>query len=188
MKKTINVAIGGCSFTMDEDAYNALDSYLESFKAAIGSGSGSLEVMDELEARIADLFKSKLGNAQVVNISMTTSVIDQLGMPDGTKYYTKGTCDEDYSSGDSRVIKKFYRDPDNGKIAGVCSGISLYFGIDVVIIRILFLVALLCGSAGFWIYVVFWIAAPSAVTAAEKCEMRGEKATAENIRKYTTRK
>ena len=39
MKKTINVAIGGCSFTMDEDAYNALDSYLESFKAAIGSGS-----------------------------------------------------------------------------------------------------------------------------------------------------
>ena len=70
--------------------------------------------------------------------------------------------------------------------AGVCSGISLYLGIDVVIIRVLFLVALLCGSAGFWIYVVFWIAAPAAVTAAEKCEMRGVKATAENIKKYTT--
>ena len=32
MKKTINVAIGGCSFTIDEDAYNALEAYLEGFK------------------------------------------------------------------------------------------------------------------------------------------------------------
>ena len=186
MKKTVNVAIGGCSFTMDEDAYNALDSYLESFKAAIGSGSSSLEVMDELEARIADLFKSKLGNAQVVNITITTSVIEQLGMPDGTSYRTSDNTGEGPKCNESSAIKKFYRDPDNGRIAGVCSGISLYLGIDVVIIRVLFLVALLCGSAGFWIYVVFWIAAPAAVTAAEKCELRGVKATAENIKKYTT--
>jgi hypothetical protein len=52
-------------------------------------------------------------------------------------------------------------------------------------VRILFLIALICGSAGFWIYVIVWIAAPVANTAAEKCELRGIPATAENIRKFT---
>lgn len=49
MKKTINVAIGGCSFTIDEDAYNTLNEYLERFKGALDSSSSSADVMDELE-------------------------------------------------------------------------------------------------------------------------------------------
>ncbi|MGM9786321.1 MAG: PspC domain-containing protein [Candidatus Cryptobacteroides sp.] len=182
MKKTINVAIGGCSFTMDEDAYNALDAYLESFKAALGTGSSCAEVMDELEARIADLFKSRLEGREVVDITITRNVIDQLGMPDGS---SASSCRNESCDKGPEPVKKFFRDPDNGKIAGVCSGLSFFLGIDVVLVRILFLVALLCGSAGFWIYVVFWIAAPQANTAAEKCEMRGIPATAENIRKFT---
>jgi vacuolar-type H+-ATPase subunit I/STV1 len=57
MKKTINVAIGGCSFTIDEDDYQTLDQYLEDFKAALDSSISSSDVMDELEGRIADLLK-----------------------------------------------------------------------------------------------------------------------------------
>ena len=57
MKKTVNVAIGGCSFVIDEDACNVISTYLDRFKAAIGESSSSTEVMDELENRIADLLK-----------------------------------------------------------------------------------------------------------------------------------
>ena len=184
MKKTINVAIGGCNFIIDEDAYNSLDAYLESFKAALGSSSSSNEVMEELEARIADLFKEKLAGREVVDINMTKSIIDQLGMPEGSSSNTAYTAPYQYERG----VKKFFRDPDNSKIAGVCSGISYYLELDVTIVRVLFLVALICCSAGFWIYLVFWIAAPQAKTAAEKCEMRGIPATAENIRKFTSSK
>ena len=52
----------------------------------------------------------------------------------------------------------------------------------------IFLVALICGFAGFWIYLVIWIAAPEAKTATEKCELRGIPANAENIQKFTQRK
>ena len=55
MKKTINVAIGGCSFTIDEDAYISLNNYLERFKASLDGTSGSSDVMEELEVRIAEL-------------------------------------------------------------------------------------------------------------------------------------
>ncbi len=46
------------------------------------------------------------------------------------------------------------------RIAGVCGGIAKYLNIDPVVVRILFLIALICGSFGFWAYLIVWIAAP----------------------------
>jgi len=48
--------------------------------------------------------------------------------------------------------KKLYRVREGRKLCGVCQGFSEYFAIDVSIIRILWVVAALCGSAGFWAY------------------------------------
>lgn len=189
MKKTVNVAIGGCSFVIDEDACNAISTYLDRFKAAIGESSSSAEVMDELESRIADLLKGKLGGRDVVSLAMAESVIGQLGYPEGYKETDKGQeapAQDAYTQ--DRPVKKLFRDPDDKKLAGVCSGLALFLGVDVVIMRVIFLIALICGSAGFWIYVVIWIAAPEAKTAAEKCELRGIPATAENIRRFTQEK
>ena len=193
MKKTINVAIGGCSFTIDEDAYNTLNDYLERFKATLDSSSASAGVMDELEVRIADLLKGRLGGRQVVDLAMTQSVIGELGYPEGYNHSEKQTDREEapkeeyhYSGTDGeRPARKLFRDPDGKKLAGVCSGLALFLNVDVVLIRVIFLVALIGGSAGFWIYLVIWIAAPEARTAAEKCELRGIPATAENIKRFS---
>lgn len=193
MKKTINVAIGGCSFIIDEDAYNTLSNYLSRFKASLDSTSSSADVMDELEGRIADLLKGRLGGRQVVDNAMVQDVVGKLGYPEGYKEVDDQTARQEepkeeyhYSGSDGeRPARKLFRDPDGKKIAGVCSGIALFLNVDVVLIRVIFLVALICGSAGFWIYLIIWIAAPEAVTAAEKCELRGIPATAENIKRFT---
>ena len=188
MKKTVNVAIGGCSFVIEEDACNVISTYLDRFKAAIGESSSSTEVMDELENRIADLLKGKLGGRDVVTLAMAESVIGQLGYPEGYKEaeHRNGPEAPGQDAGwQDRPVKKLFRDTDDKKIAGVCSGLALFLGVDVVIMRVIFLIALICGSAGFWIYVVIWIAAPEAKTAAEKCELRGIPATADNIRRFT---
>lgn len=188
MKKTINVAIGGCSFTIDEDAYKTLDEYLERFRDALDKSSSSTDVMDELEGRIADLLKARLRGREVVDLAMAQQVVGQLGYPDGYRAEEyKGKKDEYHYSGTDgeNPARKLFRDPDGKKIAGVCSGLALFLGIDVTLIRVIFLVALICGSAGFWIYLVIWIAAPEARTAAEKCELRGIPANAENIKRFT---
>lgn len=189
MKKTVNVAIGGCSFVIDEDACNAISVYLDRFKAAIGESSSSNEVMDELENRIADLLKEKLGGRDVVSLAMAECVIGQLGYPEGYKANENNDGNEtpgQETYWQDRPVKKLFRDSDDKKIAGVCSGLALFLGVDVVIMRVIFLIALICGSAGFWIYVVIWIAAPEAKTAVEKCELRGIPANEENLRKFTT--
>ena len=191
MKKTLNVAIGGCSFTIDEDAYMALESYLDSFKAGLDNSSSSSQVMDELEMRIADLLKVQIGRREVIDLNMVNSVLNQIGpvapRPQQTNANAEEQKQEDTYSGQQHqnAVRKFYRDAENKRIAGVCSGLALYLNIDVTLVRIVFLVARICGSAGFWIYLVLWIVAPEARTAAEKCELRGIPATAENIRRFT---
>ena len=57
--------------------------------------------------------------------------------------------------------KKLQRDTQNKVIGGVCSGLANYFSIDVAIVRVLFAVALLCFSTGFWIYLILWIVMPA---------------------------
>ena len=194
MKKTLNVAIGGCSFTIDEDAYMALENYLESFKEGLDNSSSRNEVMDELEMRIADLLKEQIGRREVIDINMVNAVLNQIGpvapRPQQTNSNVEEQTHEETYSGQQyqNAVRKFYRDAENKRIAGVCSGLALYLNIDVTLVRIIFLVALIFGSAGFWIYLVLWIVAPEARTAAEKCELRGIPATAENIRRFTENK
>ena len=181
MKKTVNVAIGGCSFIIDEDAYCAMNEYLEDFRNALGGSSASNDVMEELEVRISDLLKQKLAGREVVNLKMVEDIIAQIGYPEGYNADNNNNVNNE----DMSATKKLFRDPDDKKIGGVCSGLSLFLGIDVVFIRIIFLIALLFVGGGFWAYVIFWIVAPEARTAVEKCEMRGIPPTAENIRRFT---
>ena len=119
---------------------------------------------------------------------MAEKVIAELGMPDGSAEYTNTESAPGSAPEMPKGPRRLYRDMDNKTIAGVCSGLSYYFDIDVTIFRILMLVAFICGSAGFWIYVILWIAVPKAVTPAQKCEMRGIPATAENMSKFATSK
>ena len=182
MKKTVNVAIGGCSFIIDEDAYCVMNEYLEDFRNALGGSSASNDVMEELEVRISDLLKQKLAGREVVNLKMVEDIIAQIGYPEGYNADNNNNVNNE----DMSATKKLFRDPDDKKIGGVCSGLALFLGIDVVFIRIIFLLALLFCGGGFWAYVIFWVVAPEAKTAVEKCEMRGIPPTAENIKKFTT--
>jgi phage shock protein C len=56
--------------------------------------------------------------------------------------------------------KRLYRIPGEGKIGGVCAGLAEYFSVDPTIVRLIFVLLLLTGSAGFWIYVIMWLIVP----------------------------
>lgn len=56
--------------------------------------------------------------------------------------------------------KKLTRSTSDRKIAGVCGGLAQYLNVDPTVVRIIFLIALICGTIGFWVYLVVWICAP----------------------------
>lgn len=57
-------------------------------------------------------------------------------------------------------MKKLQRDTQHRVLGGVCSGLANYFGIDATLVRLIFAMALLAFSAGFWIYIILWIVMP----------------------------
>ena len=180
MKKVVNVSLGGRNFILDEDAYTRLQEYLDHFRGKLTVPEyQKAEVMEEIEDRIAELFFQEVGEgSRVVTLDMVQKVASALGMPDGS---AEGGSTSSSSSPKADMPRRLYRDVDNKSVAGVCSGLALYFDLDITLIRILMLVALIFGSAGFWIYLILWIAVPKADTPARKCEMRGIPPTAENM-------
>jgi phage shock protein C len=52
-------------------------------------------------------------------------------------------------------------DKRNKKIGGVCAGFARYFGMDLVLMRVLWLGIALCTGVGFGVYLAAWIIIPS---------------------------
>ena len=56
--------------------------------------------------------------------------------------------------------KKLVRSTTDKMIAGVCGGLAAYFGIDTVIVRILFVLFGLAGGPGVLLYIILWVVMP----------------------------
>lgn len=118
-----------------------------------------------------------------------TSAGSSAGSATGTSGAYSGAAGAAYGAGaeEQSVPKKLFRDSDDKMIGGVCSGLGFYLGADPVLVRVLFLIALLFGTLGFWVYLIIWIVAPLAVNPVQKCEMRGLAPTAENLGKFSNK-
>ena len=216
MKEVMNIGIGGKSFVVETSAYEILRDYLELFSSKIKPGESS-EVMEDIESRIAELCSENISAYKnVVTESIVVKIVTQLGLPNGESYRPfqgaaagaakgatgtsagsatgtsgaySGAAGAAYGAGaeEQRVPKKLFRDSDDKMIGGVCSGLGFYLGADPVLVRVLFLIALLFGTLGFWVYLIIWIVAPLAVNPVQKCEMRGLAPTAENLGKFSNK-
>jgi len=56
--------------------------------------------------------------------------------------------------------KRLERIREGNKIAGVCGGFARYIGVDVTLVRIVWLMVAFMAGAGFLAYIVAWIAMP----------------------------
>ena len=153
MNKTININLGGYAFTIDEDAYEAANNYLNTLSRHFGGSEGAAEIMQDIESRMGELVYS------------------------GEKKTTTGSFQ-------IKTGKRLYRDPDDKVIAGVCSGLASYFGIqDAVWVRVVFALLTMVGGASALIYIVLWAIVPPAKTVSERLEMMGEPTNVNNIAK-----
>lgn len=57
---------------------------------------------------------------------------------------------------------RFYRSRENKMIGGVCSGLGKYFKIDLVLVRLIFVLGMFfsCIFPFFLLYIALWIATP----------------------------
>ena len=185
MNKTVNINLAGIFFHIDEDAYLKLQRYLEAIKRSFTDSQGRSEIISDIEARISELFTERIKTEkQVIGMKEVDEVITIMGQPEDYLVDDEIFDDEPKSSTSKRSTKKLFRDTDNSYIGGVSSGLGHYLGIDVVWIRLLWiLLALGSGGTFIFIYILFWVLVPEAVTTSDKLIMKGEPVNISNIEK-----
>jgi phage shock protein PspC (stress-responsive transcriptional regulator) len=215
MKKVEKVSIANISFTLDNDAYLSLKQYLDSLHLYYDNTPDGREIIADIEARIAELILERQMYSKVVSAPLVDTIIAQLGTPD---QIDKEAGDEESEAGyfggasgssgafggastDAGIPRRMYRSSEGKIFGGVCSGIAKYFNINVLWVRLGFLVPLILsiftspfhmfwfsGFSDSWsaifviTYLVLWVALPVARTPRQKLEARGERITPEAIR------
>ena len=143
MNKTVTINLAGLLFHIDEDAFKKLQEYLTILKSAYANEQGSDEIISDIEARIAEIFQDKLSTKdQVVNTEMVEETITIMGKPEEIFATDEENTEEEKTEAgpvsNGKRKRRLYRDPDHRVLGGVSSGLASYFGIDVVVIRLLF--------------------------------------------------
>ena len=185
MKKTLTINLSGSVFHIDDDAYERLHAYLIKITGHFGNDADAKEIVEDIEARIAEIFAEKIKSGdEVINSTHVEEVIVIMGTPEAISNEEEEK-EKVYEKKTFRIRgKRLYRDPENRVLGGVCSGLGAYFSVDPVLIRILFvLVFFFPIGSSVLIYLILWIVVPTAASTAQRLEMKGEEVNIDNISK-----
>ena len=196
MKTTENISLAGFAFTIETDAYAELGTYLTDIRDAFKNDSNADEITSDIEERIAEILREKCISGMVVDMKMIQDVKKRIGNPkelaqEDTDPAPK-PADEDKQPEQPKKdwkSKRLFRNIDEKVVAGVCSGLGIYFGIDKAIIRLFFLlftVIPFIGASMLFpvpiLYIILWIAMPAARTDDQKRDMKGKPTNLESYR------
>lgn len=186
MKKTVSVNIKGTNFLLEEDAYELLQNYLDRLNRALKNEEGSKEIIEDIELRIAEICSSKMSQFKsVIEKSDIEEILDALGDPSDyveEEEYSSSNEESKYKYTYSGKERRLFRDTQSAAIGGVCAGIANYFHVDVVFIRILFVLFLIFGGFGFPLYIILWIVIPRADSTIDRLRMKGRPITVETVK------
>lgn len=168
MKQVININFQGRVVPIEVTAFDILKNYTESLNRHFANEQGKEEIINDIESRIGELFQEKLkSGATCITEEDVNNIIKNMGRPedfdttgDESQAGQNKESGSHTSMGGAGYAKKLYRDENDKVLGGVCSGLGNYFGIDSVILRIIFVIMFFSGI-GFLAYIILWAVVPS---------------------------
>ncbi len=179
MKQVININFHGQIVPIEVSAFDLLKLYTASLATYFKNEEGKEEIINDIETRIAELFQERLKKGVTcITDDDVNAIIKSMGRPEEleseeTSSFTQSAAasNNKESAGQAQPIlpntsahKRLYRDENDKVLGGVCAGLSNYSGIDVLIIRIIFVVLAISFGVGLIPYLILWIALPSSAT------------------------
>ncbi|HCD67581.1 MAG TPA: hypothetical protein DEQ56_03800 [Bacteroidetes bacterium] len=189
MNKIIKINLAGQAVSIDEQAYDSLSQYMRSLEKYFINTESGKEILEDIEARIAELFFATLRSNDFISEIHVQEAITLMGTAQDM-----GAEDNDESQ-DSQAYKdpkrkKLFRDKEDAIFGGVCSGIGAYYGLDTIAVRIMFILLVMLAGAPIVAYIILWAIIPAAITAQDRYRMHGDASTisdiANNIREEAT--
>jgi phage shock protein PspC (stress-responsive transcriptional regulator) len=177
MNKVITINLNGNAYQVEERGYELLCGYLDSAAAQLKENPDRAEIISDLEQAIADKCRNFLGPQKNI---VTTPEIEQIIQAMGPVDDEAGASSQAQSGGSQSDRKtdsggsaksgaytprRLYRIREGKQIEGVCTGLAAYFGFDVPIVRLIFIVATIAsGGIGIGVYFVMVVVVPYSET------------------------
>jgi len=175
MKQVININFHGQVVPIEVTAFELLKNYTESLSRYFANEEGKEEIINDIESRVGELFQERLKKGSTcITDEDVNAIIKSMGRPEELDELeevgsSKSSSNENSKSSDqappiSGNTKRLFRNENDKLIGGVCGGIANYFGIDTILVRIIFVFVAFTG-AGLLAYLILWIALPSSASA-----------------------
>lgn len=190
MKKNITINLCGRLFQIDEDAYNLLQNYLDSLRSHFGRQPEGEEIVNDIEARIAELFDELTTRGILaINIEEVKAIITRIGEPeqlagedenmDNTREQASQHAFDDLHA--QPASKRLFRNPNDKMVAGVLSGLAAYTNSDVLFWRLGTVLFTFFYGSGLLLYIIMAIIMPEAKTPEELLRMQGKPVNPQNL-------
>jgi phage shock protein PspC (stress-responsive transcriptional regulator) len=179
MRKVTTINLNNNAYQIDEEGYDALRDYLSAAERNLEGNPDRSEILADLEQAIGDKCRACLGlHKTVVSVEDIHRILAEMGPVEGS---APGAAPGAPSAGTGPADpagfpfpRRMYRLPEGRMWAGVCTGLAAYFGIDVVWVRVLFvLLTLFTGGVWILIYIAMAFIVPVAETAEERAAAHG---------------
>lgn len=180
MNKVVTINLNGRAYQLDEDAFGALRAYLDDAEARLADDPGKAEIIADLEQAMAEKCDKVLSpHKSVVSSDEIRKIIEEMGPVEGND--TAKDAGGANTQTDA-APKHLYRIKEGAMLWGICTGLAAFFGIDVVLVRIIFVILFFITGGGFGlVYFVMKFLIPEADTMQDKAAAHGEPFNAQEL-------
>lgn len=181
MRKVTTINLNNNAYQIDELGYDALRDYLSAAERNLEGNPDRAEILADLEQAIGDKCRTSLGaHKTVVSVEDIQRILAEMGpvepaSPSAAPGATSaGAAPAGGGVGSMPFPRRMYRLEEGRMWGGVCTGLAAYFGVDVVWMRVIF-VLLTLFTSGIWIliYIAMCFIVPLAETAEERAAAHG---------------
>jgi phage shock protein PspC (stress-responsive transcriptional regulator) len=196
MRSVNTVSLNGNAWQIESDGCAALAAYLKSAEARLAGDPDREEILADLEQAIADkLARHVSAHKNVVSAQEIALALQEMGpveaggaaaepraAPGAAAPEEPPRAPAGPGPGGHPGVRHLFQIREGAMLSGVCNGLAAYFGIDVTLVRVIFVVfAVLTGGIGAAVYLVMMIVVPVAVTAEQMAAAHGKPFNAEEL-------
>jgi phage shock protein PspC (stress-responsive transcriptional regulator) len=180
MRKVITGNLNGNGYQFEEQAFQAVQGYLANAAMKFAGNPDRAEILADLEQAIADKCDTFLGRHKtVISLEEAQQVLREMGPVEYAP--GRGECAPCAGHATTATVprpRRLYRLPGEGMLGGVCAGLAAYMNIDVVWVRLAYVLLTFASGIWFFAWLVQLCITPKAFTVEQIADAHGDPVTA----------
>lgn len=192
MRKVTTGSLNGNAYQFEEEAFTAVQAYLRAAAAGFASNPDRAEIMADLERAIADKCDTFLGrHKNVISVEEARQVLGEMGPVEGYSPQPEAAAAAEYAASPGPAStgivyvaqrrRRLFRLTDEGMIGGVCAGVAAYLNVDVVWVRLAYVLLVCCTGVWLLVWFVQLCITPKAVTPEDFAAAHGDPLTTREV-------